>query len=158
MRRRTLFKWLLGAAGAVMGSVVVVPAVISAFSPAGRSQSRAWRPLGPLRSFPLGDVVDAAVPPRREAYPVEVAAAQVVYVWQRTRSDFVVFSRTCTDLGCAVKYDPGSEFYYCPCHGGIFNKSGERVAGPPKKPLYRYATRVREGVLEIDLRSVPAMA
>ena len=31
------------------------------------------------------------------------------------------------------------------------------MAGPPNKPLYRYANRVRDGVLEIDLFSLPPM-
>ena len=57
-----------------------------------------------------------------------------------------------------MRYDPGSTFYYCPCHGGIFNQAGDPVAGPPARPLYRLATRVRGGVLEIDLTSIPPAA
>ena len=32
------------------------------------------------------------------------------------------------------------------------------MAGPPKEPLYRYATRIRDNILEIDLNSIPPMA
>jgi menaquinol-cytochrome c reductase iron-sulfur subunit len=141
-----------------MGAVVFVPAMISAMSPAVRPPRQTWRPLGPLRDFPLGEVVKATVTPPADEYPVKVVAARAVYVWQKAPSEFVIFSRTCTDLGCSVKHDPGSGFYYCPCHGGIFNTVGEPVAGPPQRPLYRYATRVRDGMLEIDLRSVPLVA
>ena len=158
MRRRTLFKWLISGVGAVTGLAIVGPALINAFSPTARPRSQTWRGIGSPRRFPLGEVVQATVPSPHETYPVEVLPARAVYVWQRAPGNFVVFSRTCTDLGCPVKYDPGSEFYYCPCHGGIFNKAGERVAGPPEKPLHRYAARVRDGVLEIDLGSVPAVA
>jgi menaquinol-cytochrome c reductase iron-sulfur subunit len=158
MQRRTLFKWIVGILGVGMSGIIAVPAVICALSPATRRRAEAWRAIGPVQKFPLGQVVQATVSSPPEEHPVQVVAAQAVYVWHRSAREFVVFSRTCTDLGCAVTYDPGSEFYYCPCHGGIFNKSGERVAGPPEKPLYRYATRVRDGALEIDLRSVPVVA
>ena len=158
MQRRTLFKWIVGLLGAGMSGIVAVPAVVSALSPAARRRREAWRAVGAVKRFRVGDVVEVTVSAPAEEHPVQVVSPQAVYVWRRSAREFIVFSRTCTDLGCAVKYDPGSEFYYCPCHGGIFNKSGERVAGPPEKPLYRYATRVRRGELEIDLRSVPAVA
>jgi menaquinol-cytochrome c reductase iron-sulfur subunit len=157
MRRRTLFKWLVGGASIAMGSMVVVPALISALSPA-HSGSSAWRVIGPLGRFMVGRVVKARIPQPGGAKSAKSAHAREVYVWVRADSDVVVFSPLCTDLGCSVNFDPGSEFYYCPCHGGIFSKVGEPVAGPPVRPLYRYATRVRAGVLEIDLRSVPVVA
>jgi menaquinol-cytochrome c reductase iron-sulfur subunit len=80
-----------------------------------------------------------------------------VFVWRETADRLVVYSRNCTDLSCPVTWDEGSGWFYCPCHGGIFNQQGEPVAGPPNRPLYRYATRVREGVVEIDLKSLPPM-
>jgi menaquinol-cytochrome c reductase iron-sulfur subunit len=78
-----------------------------------------------------------------------------VYVWRRSEQEVVVFARNCTDLSCPVTWDPGSQWFFCPCHGGIFSKDGERMAGPPKRPLYRYTNRIRDGVVEIDLRSLP---
>ena len=67
----------------------------------------------------------------------------------------VVFSRVCTDVGCPVTYDRGSACFLGPCHGGIFTQDGTPIHGPPPRPLYRYAARVRDGVLEIDLNSLP---
>jgi menaquinol-cytochrome c reductase iron-sulfur subunit len=55
-----------------------------------------------------------------------------------------------------LDYDRGSACFFCPCHGGIFRQNGERLAGPPKRPMYRYAHRLRDGIVEIDLQSVPA--
>ena len=155
VRRRSLFKWLVAGLGAAMGSAVVVPAVVSALSPV-RRRAQAWRALGPVRDFEVSRVAKAAVPQPAGEYPVARPPARTVYVWARSAADIIVFSPTCTDLGCAVRYDPGSAFYYCPCHGGIFNTMGEPVAGPPARPLHRYATRIRDGVLEIDITSVPA--
>lgn len=158
MNRRMLLKWLIVGTSMVAASVIAIPAFISAIAPAMGIRRQMWRPIGPLRQFPWGQVVLATVEIAPDDYPVKTVSSRSVYVWQRSETEVIVFSRTCTDLGCPVNYDPGSEFYYCPCHGGVFNKSGEPVAGPPARPLYQYATRVRDGLLEIDLRSVPPVA
>lgn len=156
MKRRSLFKWLIGGAGAAMGAAALVPSLITALSPM-RRRAQLWRPVGALESLASPRVVRATIEKPLGEYPV-VRPGRAVYVWTKLSGEVVVFSPTCTDLGCTVNYDPGSEFYYCPCHGGIFNREGEPVAGPPAEPLYRYATRVRGGVLEIDLKSVPLVA
>jgi len=41
----------------------------------------------------------------------------------------------------------------CPCHGGVYDFRGLRVAGPPPRPLDRFATRIRrDGVVELGPR------
>ena len=110
-----------------------------------------------LDDFPVGAMTRAEVDvPRPDSS--RALREKGVYVWRVSGEAIVVFSRNCTDLSCPVTYDPGSECFFCPCHGGIFAKDGERLAGPPNRPLYRYATRIEQGVLEIDLNSVPAIA
>jgi Rieske Fe-S protein len=78
-------------------------------------------------------------------------------VWAESPDQFVVFSRACTDLSCPVRWDPGSQWFFCPCHGGIFDRRGEPRAGPPAVPLHRYQTRIRDGILEVDVFSVPPL-
>ena len=102
----------------------------------------------------MGEVQQAYLSVDRAGWPRSFRR-QAVFVWQRSESRFVVFSRSCTDLGCPLDYDPGSTCFFCPCHGGIFGQDGERLAGPPNRPMYRYAHRVRDGVLEIDVSSIP---
>ncbi len=140
-----------------MAGVVGVPVLSTAVSPALEARGQeTWRPLGPLKEFPVGTVRRARVGAAEgnRAHSVRVRA---VYVWRPAEDEVVVFSRNCTDLSCPVTWDPGSGWFYCPCHGGIFNREGEPVAGPPKRPLFRYANRVRDGVVEIDLGSLPPM-
>lgn len=164
MNRRTVIKWLVQGAGVLVGAVVVIPTMIGALSPAlGGRRPALWRRLGRAADFDLGAVREAVVGHRADDAPGAGTGKaplprRAVYVWRPEPGRFVVFSRACTDLGCPVNYDPGSRFYYCPCHGGIFNTAGAPVAGPPARPLYQYATRVRDGVLEIDVNSVPVVA
>ena len=159
MDKRFFFLKILvaGMAGTV-GAVVMVPAVITVLSPAlERKKGADWRPVGPMDDFPEDSITKATV---RISRPDWASSLQEkgVFVSRVAGGDVIVFSMSCTDLSCPVSWDAGSGFFFCPCHGGIFGRDGRRMAGPPKKPLYRYATRVRNGVIEIDLNSVPPTA
>lgn len=157
MERRTALSLLVQGGSATAALAVGVPTLIYAVTAGQRDfEAQEWRDLGRLDDFPVGEYHEAAI--ERSA---EGAAAQTlrqgVYVWRVSEKQVIVFSRSCTDLGCPVTFDRGSECFLCPCHGGIFDKHGERMAGPPDRPLYRYDTRVENGVLQVDLSSVPPM-
>lgn len=155
MNRRTLLGLVVQGGGVAAAGVVGIPAVITALSPAIKlRQGETWRSIAPLETFPVGQVTTGFIDPSRQAWPPAVSP-QAVYVWRSSADEVVVLSRSCTDLGCPVTFDTGSECFLCPCHGGIFAKNGERMAGPPDRPLYRYRVRVRDGVIEVDLNSVP---
>jgi menaquinol-cytochrome c reductase iron-sulfur subunit len=155
MTRRSFFGLLVTGGTLLVAGVVGIPALITGLSPALQPRRREmWWPVGRLDDFPLGAVHEGVVSRDHKAWPRSFRQ-QAVFIWRRSGADLVVFSRNCTDLGCPLDYDPGSTCFFCPCHGGIFAQNGERLAGPPNGPMYRYAHRVREGVLEIDLSSLP---
>jgi menaquinol-cytochrome c reductase iron-sulfur subunit len=154
MKRRTAAGLLVAGGSALVAGVVGIPALIAGLSPAWQVRPEMWRPIGPLRNFPQGKVSPASVPRDHEAWPRRYGEL-LVFVWRPMQADLVVYSRNCTDLGCPLEYEPGSGCFLCPCHGGIFAQDGQRLAGPPKTPMNRYAHRVQEDVLEIDLASIP---
>ena len=158
MTRRGWLTGIVAAIGASVAAVVGIPAALFSLAPAldGR-KAQVWRPVGRLDDFPLGDVRKAVVEAPR-VYWAQALPAVAVFVWRPAAGEVVVFSRSCTDLGCPVTWDPGSEWFFCPCHGGIFAKDGTPKAGPPPRPLYRYAARVQGGIVEIDLNSLPPSA
>ena len=47
----------------------------------------------------------------------------------------------CAHLGCTVPWQEGEEFqgqvgvFHCPCHGSIYLRNGQNVAGPAPRPL-----------------------
>ncbi|TVS10332.1 MAG: Rieske (2Fe-2S) protein [Planctomycetaceae bacterium] len=160
MERRTLLTLVVHGGSVLVGVVVGLPALIAGVFPAlRRRRGESWRPVGQLSQFPVGQT-QAAVIEHEQADESEPRplARQGVYVWRPTDEEVVVFSRSCTDLGCPVIWDAGSQCFYCPCHGGIFARDGQRMAGPPDRELHRYVNRVREGVLEVDVYSVPPIA
>lgn len=65
--------------------------------------------------------------------------------------EVVALSPVCTHLGCTVDWDSNEDFpnqFFCPCHGGRFEKDGVNVAGtPPTRPLDVYEMEVRDGTV-----------
>jgi menaquinol-cytochrome c reductase iron-sulfur subunit len=157
MTRREMLKRMLQLGGAAVAAILGIPALLLSLSPLRSQRQAVWRVVGDLGGFPVGSVQRAAVPLPHPPW-AQTQIQQGVYVWRPTASEVVVYSRSCTDLGCPLNWDSGAGVFLCPCHGGIFAKDGARMAGPPKHPMYRYQTRIREGRLEIDLRSVPPEA
>lgn len=59
-------------------------------------------------------------------------------------------SLICTHQQCLVQKN--QKGFYCPCHGAVFDPTGEPVSGPAKEALSWHPVKVREdGSLEIDL-------
>lgn len=156
MNRRSFLALATKAGGVAALGAVGGPALLTTLTPAIAHRGPLWVPVGPLERFAVDKVAQAVVEVPRGDWAKSLRHQGVFVV--RTRGEVQVFSRTCTDLGCPVTWDPGSGWFFCPCHGGIFGRDGTPQAGPPKRPLYRYATRLENGVLSIDLNSVPPMA
>lgn len=158
MNRRKWFLSILAAAGAVVTAAVGIPAAVVSLAPVlERRRWGVWKRVGPLSDFPLDSMRKVVVDHRTPAWNDAVEAV-AVYVWRSAVDEVVVFSRACTDLGCPINWDAGSEWFFCPCHGGIFSKDGSPKAGPPPRPLYRYSTRIIGGIIEIDVNSLPPAA
>jgi len=159
MDRRAMMRWAITGIGLATAGMVGIPSLIAAFAPVltQRPERKIWQSLGLLANFPPGEMRKVIVPIPREDWG-QAVREKAVYAWRPNGQEVIVYSRSCTDLGCPVTWDPGSECFFCPCHGGIFAKNGERMAGPPNRPLFRYASRISNGEIEIDLNSLPSVA
>ncbi len=63
-----------------------------------------------------------------------------------SENEFVAFSQECTHLSCAVVPEVERNRFLCPCHQGIFDlKTGQPVAGPPRRGLERIKLEIRQG-------------
>lgn len=62
--------------------------------------------------------------------------------WLAADAMFIVFSNRCMHLGCPVAVAQGIGFA-CPCHGGQYDKTGQRTAGPPIRPLDRFQWEIK---------------
>ena len=112
-----------------------------------------WDMLKPLASSGFGGLIRTVAP---EAVPetgaVEVAAAKSFLV--RVDGEVLALSEKCTHLGCRVPYCESSNRFECPCHGSVFNRAGELLAGPSPRGLDRHPTEIGEdGLIYIDTGS-----
>ena len=66
------------------------------------------------------------------------------------------FSAVCTHLGCIVRWEPTDHHaIYCACHGGMFDRAGQVVGGPPPRPLPSYPVAVRDGQVFVTVKVRP---
>ncbi len=111
-----------------------------------------WDLLQPQPAAGFGGTV-RSVPP--EAVPedsvIEVRSARAYLT--RIEGEIVALSETCTHLGCRVPWCATSGQFECPCHGSVFNRAGDYIAGPSPRGLDRYSTEVVDGIVEIDTSS-----
>jgi Rieske Fe-S protein len=76
---------------------------------------------------------------------------ETVIIVQKESGDIEAFSAKCTHAGCMVEWKEAQHAFLCKCHGGVFNETGDPIAGPPKKPLNKIQVDIRKSSDEIIL-------
>lgn len=142
----------LGGLAAMLAGVPVVGLVLG---PVIRRSPEAWRSVGPVSRFKVGETVEAVIEdPSREDW-AGVTAETGVWLRRVTDTEFVAFSMHCTHLGCPVRWLGDAELFMCPCHGGVYYRDGRVAAGPPELPLRHHEVRIRGGEVEVRTRPIP---
>ena len=72
-----------------------------------------------------------------------------VFLRRVDKDKVVAFNQRCPHLGCAVDYQPGSQpgsqFYYCPCHKSEFTLDGGKKNVIPPRGLDSLDVEIRDG-------------
>ncbi|WP_407541697.1 ubiquinol-cytochrome c reductase iron-sulfur subunit (plasmid) [Deinococcus radiomollis] len=151
-RRQVLIIFGAGGAAAVAAGIPVVGVLLA---PALTPSQTAWRAVGKVSDFQVGQTTEVKfrVADAREGQGV----SSTVGAWLRRTSEsrFVCFQMNCTHLGCPVHWVPSSELFLCPCHGGVYDQTGRNVAGPPRIPLRRHAVRLVGDTVEVQAQPIP---
>lgn len=126
----------------VVGGAIVAPS----FS----RREKLWLPAGTVPR--LVDGVPTAVTLRiaRSDGASETVDRRVVYLVKNGES-LCALDSTCTHLGCRTKFNPDSGHIECPCHGGIYDTSGNVVSGPPPTPLAPVPVRVENDRIMVQV-------
>lgn len=151
--RRQFFERVSIGLGSAITVLLGVPVVGFVFAPLFRNVPRAWRPVGRVEQFKVGETVAVRF---QDASPLPwagVTANNAAWLRRDTIDRFVAFAVNCTHLGCPVRWLKEANLFMCPCHGGVYYQDGAVAAGPPPRPLTRYEVRVRNG--EVELRTRP---
>lgn len=108
-----------------------------------------WDLLRPLPATGFGGRVRAVA---REAVPdgavIEVPAARAFLTV--VNDEVVALSEKCTHLGCRVPYCESSGRFECPCHGSVFSRAGDYLAGPSPRGMDSYPVEEVDGLLYIE--------
>jgi Rieske Fe-S protein len=163
MTRRTAFTVGVQAVGGLAGAIVALPAIGFAVAPLFEEEKEVWQGVGATSDFSpdtYRPVVITAVEGIGETGKTTVyvrqgnptiTANQTKYP-PETPNEYIAISTRCAHLGCPVNFVQAAGNFICPCHGGVYGFLGERIGGPPVRPLDRFQTRVTNGQVEIGPR------
>ena len=108
-----------------------------------------WDLLQPLPTTGFGGKVRSvaadAVP---EGAVIEVPAARSFLT--AVNGEVIAISEKCPHLGCRTPYCESSGRFECPCHGSVFSRAGDYIAGPAPRGMDRYALAEEDGLLIVD--------
>ncbi|MEZ5317986.1 MAG: Rieske (2Fe-2S) protein [Vicinamibacterales bacterium] len=147
-RRSALTRLVVAGLGAVTAALAGLVGLVAA--PRTDSTTRRWRPVASLSDLPA-DAPHAAVVAERQADGWYQTRRQSVVYLDRDGDGVRALSATCSHLGCRVRWDDAQGQFRCPCHGGIYDRAGEVVSGPPPEPLRRVPVRVNPETSQIEV-------
>jgi Rieske Fe-S protein len=140
-RRRILHTAVVSVVAALGGTLASVLVAFSIKLPGDRSNGR-W-----VKAAALADLVPGEPHPAFLSVPqtsgwFRTRSRQVVYLTRTADNQVRAMSAVCTHLGCLVKWDVATGQFRCPCHGGIYDRSGNVAAGPPPRALQVISVRL----------------
>ncbi len=149
--RRSFVLALFGLSGAAVGALLAIPLVRFVTYPMRKSGTETtWSNLGPVQEFasltaPTSKTITLE---RRDAWQ-SASSQTAVYVLPAKNGQITVLSPICPHLGCSVRWVGTDNQFVCPCHGGTFTATGERIAGPPPRSMDSLESKVEDGVLKV---------
>lgn len=156
MTRRKAFVVGSAALGGLAGAAVVLPVVGFAVAPVFTAGKERWEAVGTTGDFDRDNYRTVVF---TETPGIGEAGKTTAYVRQGSPdiegedpNGYVAISTRCAHLGCPVRFVQAARNFICPCHGGVYDFIGERIGGPPVRPLDRFQTRVRNGFVELGPR------
>lgn len=146
-RRGFLKKVTIGVYGLV-SFIIGLPLISFFVSPAFKKTSEEWIEIGSVEDFKSSEPIAVNYKRNLKDGWNRIKAAATVWVY-KSGGDLVAISPICTHLGCSVSFDSERQSFACPCHGGLYDKSGAVIGGPPPKPLLRHEIKIADGKLII---------
>ncbi|NIA24941.1 MAG: Rieske 2Fe-2S domain-containing protein [Gammaproteobacteria bacterium] len=148
--RRKFLSKMVAAIGGFIAAGFGVPAVAYVVAPASNSNLEdAWVSIGSTRQVEMGTPTLFKAQIDRTTGWVTQTEETGVYVSTDNGRDYTALSNVCTHLGCRVRWMEDQQSFLCPCHNGVFSKTGQVLDGPPPKPLESFDIRVEGEQLEV---------
>ncbi len=123
--RRKFLNWFLGTSLGALFASVVYPVLRFVSPPEIPESTTNQVEAGPTNDPELLEL----------GYKIVRFGAEPVILVRLTETEFRAFAGTCTHLDCIVEFQKDKSRLWCNCHNGEYDLQGQRVAGPPPKPL-----------------------
>jgi cytochrome b6-f complex iron-sulfur subunit len=95
----------------------------------------------------------AAIQPNSVTFDAE----HRLIVFRDKQGYFYALSSVCTHLGCILEWKESGITGHpegviaCPCHGSVFNKTGDVIRGPAPRPLDRFKMYLEDEKVIVDM-------
>lgn len=157
LSREVFMGTFIASVGGVASLIFGIPIIGFVLGPLFQEPKQVWRDVGSVDNFKVGQTTEVVFQyngMQPWAGPTKNTAA-----WLRRNStdSFTAFAVYCTHLGCPVHWLADPKIFLCPCHGSVFDGNGNVLGGPAPRPLFTYATRVRNGRVEIKTEPLPVV-
>lgn len=131
MERRTFLKWATHGLGVLFGVVLGAPVVAYLIDPRNRpAPAGDFKPVARLSDLqpnvPKQVVIRDVRSDAWTLHPNDVVGR--VWLIRRDNNEVEAFTTICPHLGCSINFEEGARKFVCPCHGGTFEISGDRVS------------------------------
>lgn len=157
--RRRFMTGVTHGAGGLAAASFVLPALGFAIGPIFKALPHRWETVGPTDLFPDNNYIPTVI----TLVPgIGEVGKGTVYVRKKNPAvdtdpgdknmPYIAITSRCSHLGCPVRWVDTAERFLCPCHGSVFDLLGRRVSGPAVRPLDRFYTRVKDGMVQIGAR------
>lgn len=139
-RRRFLAAAVNSIQGAIGGTLAVLlgGAVVG---PSFVRRRETWLKAATLDALSENEPTPVTLRVSRQDGFTQIVDRYVVFL-VKSGERVTALSSTCTHLGCRVSWDSEAKQLKCPCHGGVYDRTGAVIAGPPPAPLATMTTRV----------------
>jgi len=145
--RRRFITVALGGISTAIAAIIGVPLAGFFALPALKRSERRWLEVGPVSDFVEGQIQKVLAKPLvAQVWPHETPRV-ALYAQSHGGRKFTLYHIHCTHVGCPVRWNAQAGRFFSPCHGGVFDKDGRVLAGPPPRPLDRYEYKIEQGVL-----------
>ena len=116
-------------------------------SPALKRRTQSWDEVGRADTLATSESKQLDyVMMIRDAW-LETTSYKAVWGVKQADEQVTVFSPMCTHLGCGYHWDDSDRKFKCPCHGSVFDVTGQVLAGPAPRRLDVLPTKVENGRL-----------
>lgn len=149
--RRQFLTYTLTGVGGFMAASMLMPMVRAALDPILKQETG-------TDMVAVARTSDITNDPKRFDFKIKQVDAwyksdepKSAWVYKNESGDIVALSPVCKHLGCTVNWNGDAAHpnqYFCPCHGGRYEKSGINIPNtPPLAPLDVYESMVKDGTL-----------